>query len=127
MAEKMPQRKMALHEMQAYAGGDRMNILKALEICKAERDRMAEARGGDYSGVEALTTLMDVIGAFLNTMNEYAEQALLNDADRARWLPNFRYGMYKSEKFFICSKCKEQNMEKSAYCPHCGREMQNHE
>lgn len=101
-----------------------MNILKALEICKIERDRMAEERGGDYSGVEALTTLMDVIGAFLNTMNEYAEKALSNDTDRVHWLPNFRYGMYKHEKFFICSNCKEQNMEMSKYCPNCGREMQ---
>lgn len=101
-----------------------MNILKALEICKVERDRMAEARGEDYSGVEALTTLMDVIGTSLNAMSEYAEQALLKDTDRVRWLPNFRYGMYKGEKFFICSKCKEQNMEKSAYCPHCGEKME---
>ena len=106
-----------------------MNILKALEICKAERDGMAQARGEDYSGVEALTLLMDTMGEILNEMAKYTERALLygTDHEQVRWLPNFRYGVNKSEKFFVCSNCKEQNMEKSAYCPHCGREMQNHE
>ena len=106
-----------------------MNILKALEICRAERDRMAQERGGDYSGVEALTLLMSVMGEILNEATKYAEQAILygTDHEQVRWLPNVRYGTHKSEKFFICSKCKKQNMEKSAYCPHCGQEMQNHE
>lgn len=103
-----------------------MNILKALEICRAERDRMAEERGSDYSGVEALTMLMSVMGELLNEMRKYTEQAILygSDHEKARWLPNFRYGAYKSEKFFICSKCRKQNMEKSAYCPHCGEKME---
>ena len=100
MAEKMPQRKMALHEMQAYAGGDRMNILKALEICKVERDRMAEARGGDYSGVEALTTLMSVMGEILNEMAKYTERALLygTDHEQVRWLPNYRQVQGKPDR-----------------------------
>ena len=103
-----------------------MNILKALEICTVERDRMAEERGRDYSGVEALTMLMSTMGEILNEMAKYTEQALLygTNHEQVRWLPNFRYGMYKSEKFFVCSKCKEQNMEKSAYCPNCGAKMQ---
>lgn len=106
-----------------------MNILKALEICRVERDRMAQERGGDYSGVEALTLLIGTMGEILNKMREYTEQAILygTDHEQVRWLPNFRYGTCKSEKFFICSNCKGQNMEKSTYCPHCGREMQNHE
>ena len=103
-----------------------MNILKALEICKAERDDLALRRGEDYSGVEALTLLMSTMGELLNEMTKYAENVILygTDHEEVRWLPNFRYGTHKSEKFFICSKCYAQNMEKSAYCPHCGEKME---
>ena len=55
-------------------------------------------------------------------------QAIIDNAllcGQAHWISNFKYGMYKSEKFFICSRCKEQNMEMSKYCPHCGKEMEN--
>lgn len=42
----------------------------------------------------------------------------------ARWIPNFRYGMYPNEKFFICPDCNKQSMEYGQYCPNCGEKRE---
>jgi hypothetical protein len=44
-----------------------------------------------------------------------------------KWKPNFAFGMYPTEKFWICSKCNRQSMEMSPFCKHCGTMMKNGE
>ena len=41
-----------------------------------------------------------------------------------RWKPNFRYGISKEEKFWICPDCRAQTMEYGKYCPNCGECME---
>lgn len=36
------------------------------------------------------------------------------------WKANRRYGLYGSEKMWICTDCGFQVMNLSEYCPHCG-------
>lgn len=41
----------------------------------------------------------------------------------SKWKPNFAFGMYPTEKMWICSKCGEQSNERSRYCPNCGEKI----
>jgi hypothetical protein len=41
------------------------------------------------------------------------------------WEPNFRYAMYPTEKFWICSVCGAQSMERRAHCKYCKSRMEN--
>ena len=36
------------------------------------------------------------------------------------WKANRRYGLYGSEKMWICTDCGFQTNDISEYCPHCG-------
>ena len=47
------------------------------------------------------------------------------ESKTASWRPNFRYGMYRGEKHFICSECNVQSMHYSRYCPNCGAKMES--
>lgn len=60
----------------------------------------------------------------LNAIAEEVIRLIKDRENKGHWKPNFKYGMYLSEKFWICSVCNEQSMIRKDKCPNCGTKME---
>lgn len=58
-------------------------------------------------------------------MNRKGDEGSIMEITRYKWKPNFRFGMYPTEKMWICSKCGYQTNDKSVHCSECGTFLDN--